>query len=64
MGKEEKNRNPLKNCSAFVYLSTVICGLGCIVRKQFAKGLLYLFAEILVILYMINAGIYNLRKQI
>lgn len=62
MGKEKRNRNPLKNCSAIVYLSTVICGLGCIVRKQFAKGLLYLLAEILVILYMINAGIYNLRK--
>lgn len=64
MGKEKRNQDPLKNCSAIVYLSTVICGLGCIVRKQFAKGLLYLLAEILVILYMINEGVYNLRKLI
>lgn len=54
----------LRNGSAIVALSTVICGLGCIVRKQFAKGFLYLAAEALVILYMINAGFYNLRKLV
>lgn len=64
MGKEKINGKSQKNCSVIVYLSAVICGLGCIARKQFAKGLLYLFAEILVILYMINTGVYNLRKLI
>ncbi|MDE6640152.1 MAG: sugar ABC transporter permease [Acetatifactor sp.] len=54
----------LRNGSAIVRLSAVVCGLGCIVRKQFAKGLLYLVAELLVILYMINAGIYNLKKLV
>lgn len=54
----------LKNGSPIVALSAVICGLGCIVRKQFAKGALYLAAEALVILYMVNAGFYNLRKLI
>ena len=54
----------LKNGSVIVYLSAVICGLGCIIRKQFAKGLLYLAAEGLVIYYMVNTGFYNLSKLV
>lgn len=54
----------LKNGSAMVTLSSVIWGWGCLVRKQFAKGALYLAAEIMVLVYMINSGIYNLSKLI
>ncbi len=57
-------RYALKNGSVIVYLSAVICGLGCIIRKQFVRGLLYLLAEVLVILYMVKSGVYNLRKLI
>lgn len=72
MGKTKKKKffnqgsviQALKNGSVIVSLSAVICGLGCIVRKQFVKGFLYLAAEMLVILYMVNAGFYNLRKLV
>lgn len=56
--------NALKNGSMMVTLSAVICGWGCLVRKQFAKGVLYLAAEIAIIYYMIQTGIYNLSKLI
>lgn len=52
----------LKNGSMMVTLSAVICGWGCLIRKQFAKGALYLAAEIAIIYYMINTGFYNLSK--
>ena len=54
----------LKNGSALVALSSVIWGLGCFVRKQFAKGALLLAAEVGIILYMISSGFYNLTKLI
>ena len=54
----------LKNGSVAVALSSVIWGLGCFVRKQFAKGALLLAAEVGIILYMISSGFYNLTKLI
>ena len=54
----------LKNGSANVALSTVIWGWGCLVRKQFTKGALYLAAEVMLILYMIQSGVHNLSKLI
>lgn len=62
---EEINvRNALKNGSVIVRLSAVICGQGCIIRRQFAKGLFYLTTEMLIILYMVKSGFYNLRKLV
>lgn len=37
-------------------------GLGCLVHKQIAKGILYLTSEILLIVYMVQTGFYNLSK--
>lgn len=54
----------LKNGSANVALSSVIWGWGCLVRKQFTKGALYLAAEVMLILYMIQSGVHNLSKLI
>ena len=54
----------LKNGSALVALSSVIWGLGCLVRRQFVKGALFLAAEVAIILYMIRSGFYNLSKLI
>lgn len=54
----------LKNGSANVALSSVIWGWGCLVRKQFTKGALYLAAEAMLILYMIQSGVHNLSKLI
>ena len=51
-----------KSGSVPVYLSAVIWGLGCLIRKQFIKGLLYLAAEAAVIAYMVKAGVYQLQK--
>lgn len=51
----------VKDYSLFVWLSGVIWGLGCIIRKQFVKGCLFLAAEILIIRYMITTGVGNLK---
>lgn len=42
----------------------MIWGWCCLVRKQFTKGALYLASEILIILYMVRSGLYNLSKLI
>lgn len=39
-------RNALKNGSFIVRLSAIVFGLGCLVHKQIAKGILYLTSEI------------------
>ena len=54
----------LKNGSMMVTLSAVICGWGCLIRKQFVKGILYLAAELAIIYYMINSGAHHLSKLI
>ncbi len=54
----------LRNGSIMVTLSAVICGWGCLIRKQFVKGALYLAAELAVILYMIQSGFHHLGKLI
>lgn len=54
----------LKNGSIMVTLSAVICGWGCLIRKQFGKGILYLAAEAAIIYYMITSGIHHLSKLI
>ena len=54
----------LKNGSIMVTLSAVICGWGCLIRKQFVKGTLYLLGELAVIAYMIRSGAYNLSKLV
>lgn len=70
MGKTNPNidkitvRSALKNGSANVALSLVIWGWGCLLRKQFTKGALYLASEILIILYMVRSGVHNLSKLI
>ena len=42
----------------FTKLSAVIMGIGCMVRGQIVKGLVFLAAEVAFILYMINKGSY------
>ena len=72
MSKEKKLRSEndisvwyaLKNGSFMVTLSAVICGWGCLIRKQFVKGALYLAAEVGIILYMINSGAFHLSKLV
>ncbi len=54
----------LKNGSVMVTLSAVICGWGCLIRKQFAKGALYLAAELAIIYYMIKDGAHHLSKLV
>lgn len=44
----------LRNGSAMVALSAVICGWGCLIRKQFVKGALFLAGETAIIAYMIK----------
>lgn len=56
--------NALKDGSPAVKLSAVIWGLGCLVRKQFVKGAVYLLAEAAIILYMVESGFYNLGKLV
>lgn len=48
--------------SPAVKLSALVFGLGCLLRGQLVKGLIYLAGEILIILYMIRSGFYNLGK--
>lgn len=57
-------KQTLKSGSPVVRLSFVIGGLGCAVRGQFVKGVLYLLAELLVIRYMVQSGFYNLGKLV
>lgn len=54
----------LKSGSWIVRLSALIWGLGCLVQKQFVKGLLYLAAEAFCITYMVKQGFYNLSKLV
>ena len=54
----------IKYGSVWVRLSVLVWGLGCFVRKQIAKGCLLLGSEILIIVYMIQSGIYNLDKLV
>lgn len=56
--------NALRDGSPAVKLSAVVWGLGCLVRKQFVKGGVYLLIEAAVIFFMVNAGFYNLGKLV
>ena len=56
--------NALRDGSAAVKLSAAVWGLGCLVRKQFVKGLALLLAEAAIILYMVESGFYNLGKLV
>ena len=56
--------NALREGSAAVKLSAAVWGLGCLVRKQFVKGLALLLAEAAIILYMVESGFYNLGKLV
>ena len=42
----------------FTRLSAIVMGLGCAVRGQLVRGLVFLTFEVLFILYMINSGSY------
>lgn len=44
----------------FTKLSVIICGFGCIMRKQVVKGILMLLIEVGYILFMVNSGFHNL----
>lgn len=52
----------LKNGTVIVWLSGIVFGLGCLLRKQFIKGMLFLLAEIAIINYMLKSGCQNLGK--
>ena len=52
----------LKNGTATVWMSGIVWGLGCLIKKQFVKGLLFFAAEVLIVYYMITKGFYNLSK--
>ena len=66
--KEFENKYPatdaLKKGSMLTRLSVLVLGAGCLARGQIAKGLLFLAAEIAIILYLIQTGIYNLSMLI
>mgnify|MGYP001082612141 CR=1 FL=1 len=62
--REITAQNALRDGSIPVKLSAVIWGLGCLVRKQFVKGLAFLMVEAAIILYMVEVGFYNLGKLI
>ncbi|MCR5824522.1 MAG: sugar ABC transporter permease [Lachnospiraceae bacterium] len=47
-----------KNGDIFTKLSAVVMGLGCIKRKQIARGVIFFAFEIMFILYMILSGSY------
>ncbi|WP_313129633.1 carbohydrate ABC transporter permease [Anaerocolumna sp.] len=53
-----------KKGSIIVRLSSVIFGLGCFIRKQFVKGFMLLFSEIIILLFMIKEGMIHLKKLI
>lgn len=46
----------------FTRLSFLIMGAGCIRRKRFAKGLLYLAIQLVFWFYFLNSGIYYIAK--
>ncbi len=52
----------IRNGSLWVRLSALLWGLGCLIRRQLVKGLLFLASEAAVVLYMIRTGLYNLDK--
>jgi len=52
----------IRNGSLWVRLSALLWGLGCLIRGQLVKGLLFLASEAAVVLYMIRTGLYNLDK--
>lgn len=54
----------MKKGSLIVWLSALVWGFGCIVRKQFVKGMMLLAGEILVIRFFIISGIDNLKLLI
>lgn len=54
--------NAIKKGDLFTRLSLVIMGSGNIARKQFVKGILYLFAEIAYVFYMVSYGVYSLTE--
>lgn len=57
-------KNAIKGGSPIVYLSAIIFGLGCLVRGQIVKGLLYLAAEVLIVRFMFTEGLGNLAKLV
>lgn len=46
----------------FTRLSFLIMGAGCIRRRRFAKGLLYLAVQLVFWFYFLNSGIYYIRQ--
>ena len=59
---EKGNPSAITLKNAFAYgdmatrLSAVVMGAGCIARKQFIKGILFLLTEIIYIVYMVQTG--------
>ena len=62
--QEYRVSSALQSGSVPVMLSAVIWGFGCLIRKQWIKGLLFLAAEVGIIFYMLRVGAYNLSKLI
>lgn len=52
----------LKNGSPIVWISGIILGYGCLLRKQIIKGLLFLGVEAAIIYFMVTKGFFNLLK--
>lgn len=53
-------KNAFQKGDLFTRLSAVICGFGCLKRKQSLKGLLFLLIEVGFIWFMASSGAYNL----
>ncbi|HEX3077746.1 MAG TPA: sugar ABC transporter permease [Lachnospiraceae bacterium] len=53
-----------KKGSHMVRLSAAVFGVGCLARRQFIKGFLFLYAELIMLFFMVTEGIYNLKKLI
>lgn len=67
VSKELKNDkslffNALKKGNLITKLSFIIMGLGCILRGQIVKGLIFLALQVSFILYILNSGWYYLSN--
>ena len=62
--REDTLGEALRHGSVWVYLSAVVWGLGCLIKGQIVKGLLFLAAECGIVAHMLKSGLYNLNKLV
>lgn len=57
-------REAMMKGSPIVLLSNLIWGLGCLLHRQFVRGIAFLGAEFLIVRFMILSGVNNLKLLI